>query len=387
MSTSNDRTVIALQPEKTLAAPFPWFGGKRRVAPEVWKRLGNPLNFVEPFAGSLAVLLARPDSHQWWERTESVSDADGFVSNFFRAIAADPQGVARHASWPVNEVDLTARHVWLVQNRQELTGQLMADPDFYDVRAAGWWVWGICAWVGGDWCTGVGPFTGTGETSLSQGGSAPGVYRKIPMIAGGHGGKGVHRPRDVAGVVQSMHGGQVPDLVGSAEGTLAADFAVLANRLRRVRVTCGNWDRVLGNAATPPKGHVTGVLLDPPYDPSERRGDLYGVGDRPEDLPVHVAARTWALERTNDDRFRIAYCSYSTDDEDALFVAAGWAPYRWSASGGYSLRANNRARTNRDREIVWFSPSCVNPDDATPSASAPISLFDDQELFNDKDAA
>lgn len=386
MSTSKDGVATNAQPDKALKPPMPYFGNKTRIASEVWKRLGNPLNFVEPFAGSLAVLLARPDSHQWWERYESVSDADGFVANFHRAIATDPEAVAHHASWPVNEVDLTARHVWLVQNRQELTGRLMADPDFCDVRAAGWWVWGVCAWVGGDWCTGIGPFTGTDEVSISQGGSAPGVYRKIPMISGGHGGKGIHRPRDVSGVVESLHGVRIPDLAGSIEGTLAADFSILANRLRRVRVACGNWDRVLGNAATPPKGHVTGVLLDPPYDPAERRGDLYGVGDRPEDLPVHMAARSWALERTSDDRYRIAYCSYSTEAEDALFTDAGWSPYRWSALGGYSLRAENRARTNRDREIVWFSPSCLTPE-STPAAAEPVSLFDGQDLFDEKAAA
>jgi hypothetical protein len=370
----------APKPDKTVRSVFPWFGSKAKVAPEVWKRLGNPYNYVEPFAGSLAVLLARPDSHQWWEqRLETVNDADGFVSNFHRAIAADPETVAAHASWPVNEADLTARHLWLVQNRQELTGRLMEDPDWFDVRAAGWWVWGVCAWVGGDWCTGIGPFTGTSEVSISQGGSAPGVYRKIPMISGGHGGKGIHRPRDVSGALASPTGTTVPDIAGSARAVLTSDFVVLANRLRRVRVACGNWDRVLGQAATPPKGHVTAVLLDPPYDMAERRGDLYGVGDRPEDMPVNVAARSWALDRTNDDRYRIAYCSYSTELEDAMFTQAGWTPLRWAALGGYGLRADNRARSNKEREIIWFSPSCLNPDD-DPVAAQPLSLFDSTDL-------
>ena len=35
-----------------LRAPFPWFGGKRRVAPEVWERFGDVPNYVEPFFGS-----------------------------------------------------------------------------------------------------------------------------------------------------------------------------------------------------------------------------------------------------------------------------------------------------------------------------------------------
>ncbi len=41
-----------------LKAPFPWFGGKSRAAELIWSRLGDVSNYVEPFAGSLAVLLA-----------------------------------------------------------------------------------------------------------------------------------------------------------------------------------------------------------------------------------------------------------------------------------------------------------------------------------------
>jgi site-specific DNA-adenine methylase len=37
-------------------------------------------------------------------------------------------------------------------------------------------------------------------------------------------------------------------------------------RLRRVRVCCGDWTRVLGRSATECIG-VTGVFLDPPYAP------------------------------------------------------------------------------------------------------------------------
>ena len=59
-----------------LRAPFPWFGGKRKVAGEVWAALGDVDNYVEPFAGSLAVLLGRPSHHTG--RAETVNDADRF---------------------------------------------------------------------------------------------------------------------------------------------------------------------------------------------------------------------------------------------------------------------------------------------------------------------
>lgn len=106
----------------TLKAPFPWFGGKSRVAPMVWERLGDVPNYVEPFAGSLAVLLGRPEKHAG--KIETVNDLDGFVANFWRSIATDPEQTAHHADWPVIEADLNARHAWLVGQRASLLRRL-----------------------------------------------------------------------------------------------------------------------------------------------------------------------------------------------------------------------------------------------------------------------
>jgi len=121
-----------------MKAPFPWFGGKSRVADLVWQRFGNIYNYVEPFAGSLAVLLARP--HE--PRIETVNDLDCYLSNFWRAVAADSDAVAKWADWPVNEADLHARHQWLL-DREEFRARMHAEPEFYDPKIAGWWVWGI----------------------------------------------------------------------------------------------------------------------------------------------------------------------------------------------------------------------------------------------------
>lgn len=90
-----------------MKAPFIWFGGKRKVAPLVWEALGDVDNYVEPFAGSLAVLLERPTWHEG--RCETVNDADRYLSNLWRALSKDPEAVAEWADWPVNEADLLAR--------------------------------------------------------------------------------------------------------------------------------------------------------------------------------------------------------------------------------------------------------------------------------------
>jgi len=119
----------------TLKAPFPYFGGKSRIAGEVWQRFGKPSNYVEPFFGSGAVLLSCPTPGH----TETVNDADGLLCNFWRALQADPDAVAQHADYPVSELDLHARHRWLVNQRADVE-RLLSDPEWFDAKAAGWWV-------------------------------------------------------------------------------------------------------------------------------------------------------------------------------------------------------------------------------------------------------
>jgi hypothetical protein len=41
-----------------LVAPFPWFGGKRKVASLVWERLGEVKHYIEPFFGGGTVSTA-----------------------------------------------------------------------------------------------------------------------------------------------------------------------------------------------------------------------------------------------------------------------------------------------------------------------------------------
>jgi DNA adenine methylase len=114
---------------RTLTAPFPWFGGKSAVAPAVWAAIGDVPNYVEPFFGSGAVLLGRPAP---FSGNETINDADGLVSNFWRAVQADPESTAHHADHPVNENDLHARHAWLVGELETLRARLEGDPSFYD---------------------------------------------------------------------------------------------------------------------------------------------------------------------------------------------------------------------------------------------------------------
>ena len=62
---------------------------------QVWQAFGPIANYVEAFAGSAAMLLGAPEG----KRVETINDADGFVSNFWRAIAQDAEAVAHHADF------------------------------------------------------------------------------------------------------------------------------------------------------------------------------------------------------------------------------------------------------------------------------------------------
>jgi len=362
-------------------APFVWFGGKRRVASEVWAALGDVDNYVEPFAGSLAVLLGRPSGHfaDGGKVIETVNDADGFLANFWRAIAAAPDEVARWADWPVNEVDLFARHLWLVNTgRSRLLEGMEADPEFFDAQVAGWWVWGVNSWIGSGWCSGDGPWVlnddGTTRKLPHLGNAGQGVNRKRPHL--GNAGRGVNRQLPHLGSAGQGVNRNLPHLGDAgragfnnleyrADG-IAAYFHDLAGRLRDVRVCCGDWSRVVTNGALS-FGSTVGVFLDPPYLGDVRTADLYAVDDH------HIAheVRDWCLANGDNPRYRIVLAGYTAEHDDLM--PPTWRRHTYSASAAYSTTASAQRQdgnhANRHTECLWFSPGCAD--------TSPPSLFDE----------
>jgi len=63
---------------------LPYFGGKRTLAPAIVEELGPHLAYVEPFCGSMAVLLAKPRSAQ-----ETVNDLHGDAVNLAMVLASE----------------------------------------------------------------------------------------------------------------------------------------------------------------------------------------------------------------------------------------------------------------------------------------------------------
>jgi hypothetical protein len=345
-----------------LRAPFPWFGGKSRAAPLVWRALGRVRAYCEPFAGSLAVLLGNPDP----PAVEVVNDLDAMVANFWRAVRAAPEDVAAHADWPVNEVDLHARHARLASWIPVVTRGCASDPDWYDARVAGWWVWGIAAWVGSGWCAegaewNAKPHLGTRAAS----GRALHCFGQKSFSGfGGSGGRGVHsngaRAKPAMGKGVNSPGYGVHGLYAGVPEW----FDALSARLRHVRVLCGSWERVLTDSVVGEHRGVTGVVLDPPYDLDLREGGLY----RDDAAGVSEGALRWALENADRPHLRVVLCAY----DDGRGMPPGWTGVRWRAGGGYGNQGRGRARENRHREVVWFSPSVGR--DAAAGAARELSL-------------
>ena len=315
----------------SLPAPFPWFGGKRKVAAEVWARFGAVGNYVEPFFGSGAVMLGRPAPVVG---NETINDLDGYVANFWRSVKLSHEATAEHADNPVNENDLHARHVWLLQRRETLQSHLDGDPEWHDPQIAGWWAWGIACWIGSGFCSGNGPWW-TNEAGQ--------------LVHLGSNGQGVNR--------QLVHLGSNGQ--GEPQARLGPWFNALAERLRNVRVCSGDWSRVCGPSVTFKHG-LTGVFLDPPYaDTAERQSDLY----RKDSEDVAHEVRDWAVANGDNPLLRIALCGYEGEHE----MPPSWSVHSWSAGEGFGAQAEERSENGR-RERIWFSPSC--------SAKRQASLFD-----------
>ena len=367
--------------------PFPYFGGKRKAAPAVWAALGDVGHYVEPFAGSLAVLLCRPHEANRTYHSETVNDADGHLVNAWRAMQRYPQETAEWASWPVSECDLTARHLWLVRWREEGVARLCGDPDWCDPRAAGYWIWGMSCWIGGGWCSGTGPWTADDEGRIHKQPPAqkrePGVWAPRPHLHDD--GQGVNRPqaREPGVKAQRPHlisnGGGVNRPQAREPGVCSecaeADprwhpmtmpeirrwFGWLSARLRHVRIICGDWKRAVTrsaaitlscDAATP-----AGIFLDPPYAAAAGRdANLYAT----DSLTVADDVRAWCLEHGDDPLRRIVLAGFAGEGHEAL-VAAGWREVEWYAAGfltgGYGQQGASGHQQAKER--LWLSPHCL----------------------------
>ncbi len=380
--------------------PWPWFGGKSDAAPAAWEAMGDPDHYVEPFAGSLAVLLRRPVVANRTYHSETVNDLDGLLVNAWRAMQMSPEAMADAASWPVSEADMHARHLAILKWRADHELEhLMGDLTWHDPVMAGWWAWGQSCWIGSGWCSGTGPWIvdGSGRIAKRSGG---GVNRQLPHL--GDDGRGVNRPQARAEGVNR----QLPHLGGDGQGVNHANaravgtiadygyhpmtmpellrwFQFLSARLRHVRILNGDWRRaVTGGAAMTlpvrmqPDGAV-GIFLDPPYaDTADRTDGLYAH----DSLTVAHDVREWAIKAAANRKWRIVLAGFD-GEHDELHQRHGWRVVEWYRAGFLKGGMGNTAGTDEDgtvghvqhKERLWLSPGCLVTEKEKPVAQ--VSMF------------
>ncbi len=304
-----------------LRAPFPYFGGKRTIAETVWRAFSAPKQYVEPFCGSAAVLLSAPAPAS----LEVIGDANGFVANFWRAVVAQAEEVARFADYPVSHLDMGARHVWMMGERERLAAELQDPNHPGDAKIAGWWLWGQCSWIGSGWCDWSGKVPHMGNAGR-------GVHATGQVPHTSDAGRGVHATGQVPHMGNAGMGSYVP---WTSAGAVAMRWLRdLAARMERVRVVHGTWNRCLNSHYG---GKDTAVFLDPPYKAYEK---LYGVSG-----PVAANCEAWARDNA---QLRVILCGHRGD-----YDLPGWTEHPWDR--GRPTYAGGKTTAE---ECLWLSPAC-----------------------------
>lgn len=266
------------------------------------------------------MLLARPHA----PGRETVNDLDCHLANAWRAIQADPDAVAEACDWPINECDLHSRNLYTVNDGRSVVDRLRDDPQYYDARLAGWWIWGKSAAIGDSWC----------RAGKPRAGKPVGVPFSRPHLSAG---QGVHAAR-----FRPTEANPAP---------LLETLRAIATRLRYVRVLCGDWRR----AVTPHliEDRLTGIFLDPPYSFSAGNGRSRCYAE--DSTTVSAEVRAWAMEHCENPRLRIALCGY----EGEHVMPANWEVLAWTANGGMANMRRGEPNNNRELERIWFSPGCL----------------------------
>lgn len=296
-----------------LKPPFPYFGGKSSEADVVWQHFGSVHTYIEPFCGSAAMLLARPDDPPF--QREIVNDFDGNIANFWHSVKYSPEQVAEYADWPVNHIDMHARRKHLMDNYEGMRAKLLDNYTWHDPEMAGLWVWCMSCWIGG------GLMTKKTKRGIC---GRPHITHHI----------GIQSIRRYGDVKETM--------------------LLLSKRLYDVQLVCGDWEQVLGGNWQTSGGNCA-IFFDPPYSKeADRDNTLYTI----EDSSVAHEVRKWCIANGDNPKMRIALCGYDVEHKE--LERLGWRVHSWKVQGGYANQGNkdSRGKKNKQRECIWFSPHC-----------------------------
>lgn len=313
-----------------LEAPFMYYGIKNRIAPTVWELLGDVKRYSEPFAGSLAVLLNRPEWHTGY--TETVNDKDGWLVNAWRSIKLSPKETAELCLNPVSAIDYRAQQAWLQEKREDFVPWLEGHPEHHDPKLAAWWLNVQSTSVNmpfkqGKWHRVDGKLRATQKSPL-------GIDRTT--IHQSSTGKGINR-------------GSL--LNGNKKQNLEQWFNALSERLLRVRITNSDYMSQLTKATliTDVNPSRVGLYLDPPYDGYT---DRYAI-NRGKTPTISADLDEWLTTEAVpwiEQGLRVIISGYGTEHDGLL--DHGWGKL-------IMFKTANTQANNRDDKVdsLWFSPA------------------------------
>jgi len=304
---------------------FPYYGNKRTVADRIWQYFGDLKVYCEPFAGTASVLLSHPPIYR-----ELLNDIDGYIVNLFRAVRASPEEVAKAACFPVNETELHARHCWLMNwNQHE---KLYNDPEYYDVQAAGYWLYGQRIWIGSGWCRNKIP---SGKMPRSDVACAT-IPNQGPLTIHNY----PERRPDVRLNIKKKRPKNIRRPLNNVVelDVMIAHMHEVAARLKWTKILCGDWKRVctpgilLKRTKQDPKR--VGIFFDPPYAASIRTKNIYTH----DSMTIAKEVEKWAKEQP----YKIVLAGYEGD-----YDLPGWECHNWNSTG---------CSSNSHKERLWFKP-------------------------------
>jgi DNA adenine methylase len=319
---------------KIMYSPVTYFGSKLKMTSMIWERFGNVENYVEPFFGSGITLLKRPGWKPGVVLREAVNDMDCMLVNFWRATKEDPDTVAEATDWPISQADLHARHQKLIAMKRALRENIIADPEGYDAKTAGWWVWGQCQWIGKGWCDGEKARDVRPNLSTY---CAPGILGELSR-------SGRRKLASDVGVCEDVR------------NKLMEYLRLLRDRMRHVSICCGDWSSLMCPSVLQQKNMTCAVMLDPPYTAeSGRVAKIYSE----ENLTVAHDVRNWCLTNGDHPNLRIALCGFNGEHEE--LEKHGWTVSTWDAEVKYAGLAGETTRKDAGkRERIWWSPACCS---------------------------
>jgi site-specific DNA-adenine methylase len=272
--------------------------------------------YIEPFAGSGAVLFSRPFVHGY----EVINDKDINLLNLYRAIKYKPEELVFYLHNLKSAIDASSYKLYIKNNPLQLD-EFAKDPEFCSPKMAGY----FCLWLSAS----------LGDINHVQ------------------------RPETVISLTNK---GAFTVPMWKKKEALTAWIFALRKRLDKVELLCTDWKKCLTDAHTLRSGAlyadtVASVFLDPPYDKYEF---MYKHNKK----TISSEVRDWCKDVAKHDLIRVILCGYENEHDELLDY--GYVKYAGkSANTNSKGRGTKNSKSPSSKEFLWASASCRHKEDLT----------------------